>query len=115
MRETWPGARSGRISIRIVPLVVSRISVLSASCAFSVMDVLCLLEFSVVDETDGHGPARERVAEPIGERQWIAAPQRLRHGDAIGEALVLRRARRFIGDFRPAENLSLAGEAEQHR
>src|SRR5579871_2914790 len=62
MRATWPGARSGRISITTWPLVVSRIRVLS---------LIVLNSFLVASIDEGHdlGRARECVAERFGERQ----------------------------------------------
>src|SRR5258708_23284937 len=96
MRATWAGARSGRSAIWTVPLVVSRMS-LSPS-AFSVMGCPCLLELAVVDEPDGERAPGKRAAERIGERQRRAATQRPRHRDPIGQPLIVRRTRAFIGD-----------------
>src|SRR5580700_6482565 len=102
MRATWVGARSGRSSIWIGPLVVSRMSVFASPSVLSVMGrpcllECCLLEFSVVDEPQGHRASGQRIAERLGERQRRAAAQRLRHRDPIGEPLVVGGLAGLIG------------------
>src|SRR5215471_786497 len=110
MRATCVGARSGRISIATVPLVVSRMRRLLVSSAFSVMGCPCLLEFSVVDESQRHRAPGKRTAERIGEAQRKATGERLRQCGPIGHALLLGRTRRLVGDARLAEELAAALE-----
>src|SRR3989442_14955444 len=111
MRATWPGARSGRIRMTTWPLVVSSVSVFSAL----VMDVLCLLEFSIVDEPHGKRAAGDCVPERIGERQGRATFEHLGHGNAVGQPFVIRCAAGFECDPRLAEEFAVAPEAHLHR
>src|SRR6516165_3970671 len=112
MRATCVGARSGRRAIATVPWVVSRMSRLRASSAFSVMGYPCLLEFSVVDESQCHRAPRKRTAECIGEPQRKAAGERFRQRGPIRRALLVSRPRRLVGDARLAEELAAALEGE---
>src|SRR5215469_12772969 len=110
MRATWVGARSGRMSIATVPWVVSRMS----RSAFSVMANPCLLELSVVDESQRHRASGERIAERVGETQGQAAGERLRERCPIQHALLLGCGGRLVGDARLAEQLAAALEAHHH-
>src|SRR5436190_22662138 len=98
MRATWPGARSGRIWMTTLPLLVSRISVLS----LSVISCSCLLEFPIVDESHGKGSAGRRVPKSIGERQRRATLDHLGHRRAVGQSIIIGRVRRFEGNSRLA-------------
>src|SRR5262249_20631501 len=64
MRATWPGARSGRISITTSPWVVSRISVLSPASLMGLGSFLV----SAVYELKGKRTTCHRIAESRRER-----------------------------------------------
>src|SRR5271166_4750506 len=108
MRATWPGARSGRISITTGPCVVSSVSVSSGLAI-----VLCLSLLAIVDEMECEGPPRNRRAETVGKRQWRTAADRGGERGVVDGAPLIGHVRRLIGDA-AAENLAVAPEAEHH-
>src|SRR5215468_1627672 len=68
MRATWPGARSGRITIVTGPLEVSRRSVLSRSASgFWFMGVLSFLFLAGFYDRDHEGASRNGVARLLGD------------------------------------------------
>src|SRR5882757_4762008 len=105
MRATWPGARSGRISITTLPLVVSRIMVLS------VLVIGCLsLEGSVVDETDGNRLAGDRPRHSRREVERRAARERRVDGIKIGIPRFRRNPGADISHARRRDDLAAAPE-----
>src|SRR5262249_5390312 len=87
----------------------------SAYSRYRSWDVLCFLEFSIVDEPHGQRAAGDCVPERIGERQGRAASEHLGHCNAVGQPLVIRRADGFECDPRLAEEFAVAAEAHLHR
>src|SRR5262249_10782944 len=108
MRATWPGARSGRISMTTWPWVVSRISLLVSLIVLDSLFVASIYE-------DFHiRAARQRVAERFRERQRRAGVD---GGDcgALVERLGLRRSLgRHIGEARLALKGAAAREGQHH-
>src|SRR5690349_2199465 len=108
MRATWPGARSGRISITTLPLVVSSVSVFSGLAIEE-----CLSLFAGIVEAEKEWPAGDRIAQCGRHWQRRAA---LHHQDqraVIGELLIIRNVARLMGDTR-AEDLAVALETQPH-
>src|SRR5882672_856112 len=98
MRATWPGARSGRISMTTWPLVVSRISVLSVASLIVLDSFLVSLFY---EDLDGR-TARQRVAERFRERQRRAGVDGGDRGALIERLGLCRRLVRHIGETRLA-------------
>ena len=69
----------------------------------------------MIDEADGERPAGERAAEPFGERERGAAPNRGLDGVPIRLPHLAGNSRRCVGDARFAEQLAVALEAQPHR
>src|SRR4029077_19846898 len=110
MRATWPGARSGRISITTWPLVVSRIMVLSVASLI----VLGSFQVSLIHETHDVRTARHRVAERFRERQRRAGVDGGDCGALIERPGLRRRLVRHIGETRLALKGSRARERQHH-
>src|SRR5262249_62357418 len=87
----------------------------SAYSRYRSWDVLCFLEFSIVDEPHGQRAAGDCVPERIGERQGRAASEHLGHSNAVGQPLVIRRADGFECEPRLAEEFAVAAETHLHR
>src|SRR5450631_1779402 len=115
MRATCCGARSGRIWIVTGPFDVSRINVSSVLLMGCVLRVLVIVRVpAIVDDGDDEGPSGDGAAEPVGQRQRLAAIEHLGRGTAIGGAHVLRRLVGDIGEPRRAEHLAGLGKSEPH-
>src|SRR5581483_670068 len=108
MRATWPGARSGRISITTLPLVVSRVSVFSASAM-----VLYLLLFPGIEKSKDHRPARDRIAEAFRKRKRRAAGYRVGQRLVIDRALLGRYGAALVGDA-AAKDVAVTFKTQQH-
>src|SRR5215470_16476240 len=106
MRATWPGARSGRISITTSPWVVSRISVLSPASLMGLGSFLV----SAVYERKGERPPRDGVTEPIGERQRRAGVDRGGRGALVERPRLRRRLAGRKGKTRLAQQSAGPGE-----
>src|ERR1700724_1192757 len=108
MRATWPGARSGRISMATGPWVVSRINVLSLMWSNSLL-------VAPIDERHDFWSSGERIAEPGRERQRHAGVDGRDHGALVERTGLGLRLARYVGEARLAENRAGAGEVEHHR
>src|SRR5499427_3856598 len=111
MRATWPGARSGRISITTSPWVVSRIRV------FWSLSVMVSDSFFVssVDEWKDGGTSGHRIAEPLRKRQRRAGVDGLDRGALVQRPGLGRRLTRHVGEARLAEKVPGPREGEHDR
>src|SRR5262249_39975195 len=107
MRDTWLGARSGRISTTTRPLVVSNTILWS-----SLMVLLRSAVLAVVDEPGPDRAAGNGRARTAGQPERRAAVQRVDDGALIGRPDLVRQRRGRIGKARLSHDLACAVEAE---
>src|SRR5262249_739420 len=107
MRATWPGARSGRISMTTWPLVVSRIRVLS-------LIVLNSFLVALIYEAHDRRAARHRVAERVRERQRRAGVDGRDHGTLVERLGLGRSLARHIGEAGLALKGPRSREGQHH-
>src|SRR5215468_1557114 len=115
MRATWPGARSGRITIVTGPLEVSRRSVLSRSASgFWVIGGFGFLFLAGFHDGDHEGASRNGSAELLGDGQRGAAIKHVNHCPLIGGPDFRSYPGRRKGEPRLAENRTVACEGKPY-
>src|SRR3954467_9994730 len=117
MRATWPGARSGRISMVTGPCVVSRIRVFSVALmlvSLALEGKSCQVNFAAT-ELDPERMAPGGAGHCIGKWHRRAALQRLHHRDPVLQPVVVEGLRGFIGNPRMAQNVSGPVKAQAPR
>src|ERR1700722_19648128 len=110
MRATWPGAKTGRITMLTGPWEVSSSNVLSRVSDASVMRIFCFLFLARFDDRENERAPRNGAAKFLGYGERRATVQHVDDRALIGRPDLRRHAGRRKSETRLAQDLAVPGE-----